>query len=205
VKKYFFTGLVILLPVAVTIWLVRFFLNLLTAPFMGLISIWTDRLPFSSPQLIGAISQILIILALVLIMWITGFVAKKFFFHQLIRFGDNLLIKIPLVRKVYKTSKEIVNSLFGSKENSFQQVVLLPFPYHGSYCIGLISSTSPKTCSNASDSELLSIFIPTTPNPATGFLVMCNKKDLIYLNMKTEEAIKYVVSCAVIQPEEKTL
>jgi uncharacterized membrane protein len=104
------------------------------------------------------------------------------------------------VNKVYKTSKDIVKSIFGSKERSFSQVVMLPFPYKGAYCIGLIAKEAPRTCSEAEQEELVSVFIPTTPNPSTGFLVMCQKSELILLNMKTEEAIKYVVSCGVIQP-----
>ncbi|PIS02963.1 MAG: hypothetical protein COT85_02735 [Chlamydiae bacterium CG10_big_fil_rev_8_21_14_0_10_42_34] len=202
-KKYFITGLVTLLPLAVTTWVVHFFMNFLTKPFIGFVYVLTNQIPIASPQLIRVISQICILITLVIFTWFLGFVARKFFFNHLIRFGDAILIKIPLVNKVYKTSKEIVSALFGAKEKSFKQVVLLPFPYQGSYCIGLITRDAPHTCSEAEKSELLSVFIPTTPNPSTGFLVMSNRSELINLDMSTEEAIKYVVSCAVIQPEEK--
>lgn len=200
-KKYFLTGLVTLLPLAVTIWIVHFVVNFLTKPFIGLVSLVTDRLPIASPQLIRTMSQIIILIGLLILTFFLGFVAQKFFFSQIIRLGDRILDKIPLVNKVYKTSKEIVTSIFSSKEKSFKQVVLIPFPYRGSYCIGLIAKQAPRTCSKAENSELVSVFIPTTPNPSTGYLVMCQKSELIYLKMKTEQAIKYVVSCAVIQPE----
>ncbi len=200
-KKYFLTGLVTLLPLAVTIWVVHFFVNFLTKPFIGLVSHLTDRLPIASPQLIRTVSQIIVLIALFIFIFILGFVARKFFFSQIIRLGDRILIKIPLVNKVYKTSKDIVNALFGSKEKSFKQVVLLPFPYSGAYCIGLVAKTAPQTCSESANEELISIFIPTTPNPSTGFLLLAKKSDLIFLKMRTEEAIKYVVSCAVIQPK----
>lgn len=202
-KKYFLTGLVTLLPLAVTIWVVRFLVHLLTNPFIGLVTLLTDRLPIASPQLIRNISQFLILVGLVLLTFFLGVVARKLFFNQLIRLGDRIIGKIPIVNKVYKTSKEIVQSLFGSKEKSFTQVVLLPFPYVGAYCIGLIAKTAPQTCSDAEKSELVSVFIPTTPNPSTGYLVMCKRSELINLNMKTDEAIKYVVSCGVIQPEAR--
>ncbi len=202
-KKYFLTGLVTLLPLAVTIWIVQFLVNFLTKPFIGLVTMLTDRLPIASPQLIRTISQIFILIGLFLFIFFLGFVARKFFFNQLIRLGDRILEKIPLVNKVYKTSKDIVKSIFGSKERSFAQVVLLPFPYKGAHCIGLIAKDSPRTCSDAEKQELVSVFIPTTPNPSTGFLVMCPKAELILLDMKTEEAIKYVVSCGVIQPDGK--
>lgn len=201
-KKYFLTGLVTLLPLAVTIWVVHFFVDFLTKPFIGLFSLLTDKLPIQSPKLVTTLTQIFILAVLFALTFVIGFTGRRFFFTQIIRLGDRLLTKIPLVNKVYKTTKDIVNSLFGSKEKSFKQVVLLQFPYPGAYCIGLIAKESPQTCSDAENKELFSIYIPTTPNPSTGFLVMCEKKDLILLDMKTEEAIKYVVSCAVIQPEE---
>jgi uncharacterized membrane protein len=199
-KKYFLTGLVTLLPLAVTIWIVHFLVDFLTKPFIGLVTILTDRLPIASPQLIKTVSQIFILIGLFLFILFLGIFARKFFFNHLIRLGDRILSKIPLVNKVYKTSKDIVKSIFGSKERSFSQVVMLPFPYKGAYCIGLIAKEAPRTCSEAEQEELVSVFIPTTPNPSTGFLVMCQKSELILLNMKTEEAIKYVVSCGVIQP-----
>lgn len=199
-KKYFFTGLVTLLPLAVTIWVVRFFVNFLTKPFLGIVTLATQKLPISSPELILRISQVLILIGIFLLLLFVGFIARKLFFNSLIRFGDRLISNIPLVNKVYKTSKEIVKSIFGTKTKSFSQVVMLPFPYQGCYCLGLIAKEAPKTCSNAIQDELISIFIPTTPNPATGFMVMSNKSELIYLNMKPEEAIKYIVSCGVIQP-----
>lgn len=199
-KKYFLTGLVTLLPLAVTIWIIHFFVNFLTKPFIGLVS---PFIPLASPQLTRTISQFFILVAFVLLTLFFGLVARRIFFNQLLRLGDQILIKIPLVNKVYKTSKDIVHSIFNSKEKMFKQVVLLPFPYQGAYSIGLIAKKAPKTCSEAEKKELISVFIPTTPNPSTGFLVLSEKSELIYLNMRTEDAIKYVVSCAVIQPETR--
>jgi uncharacterized membrane protein len=208
-KKYFLTGLVTLLPLAVTIWIVHFVVEFLTRPFVGIMNSLANLLPIrsmgfiSKQQFIHVISPILVLIFLFLGMLFIGFVARKFFFGHMLRWGDALLYKIPLVNKVYKTSKEIVKALFGSKTGSFKQVVMLPFPYHGCYCIGLIARDAPLTCSSAGHDQLVSVFVPTTPNPTTGFLVMSHKSELVYLDMKSEEAIKYIVSCAVIQPEWK--
>ncbi len=199
-KKYFLTGLVTLLPLAVTIWLVHFVVNFLTKPFLGIVSALTDRIPLNSFS-VRTISQILILILLFLLILSLGFVARRYFFNHLLRVGDRFLAQIPLVNKVYKTSKEIVKSLFSAKAGSFKQVVLIPFPYHGCYCVGLIARNAPHACSVTEHDELVSVFIPTTPNPTTGFLVMCHKSELIHLDMKSDEAIKYIVSCAVIQPE----
>jgi uncharacterized membrane protein len=203
-KKYFLTGLATLLPVAVTIWLVGMIVNFLTHPFIGLVTGLISRIPFTDPwtseAVIRTISQMLILFSIFLITAITGLVARWFFFNTILKFGDYILIKTPLINKVYKTAKEIINILFTSSKNSFQQVVMVKFPSKDCYCIGLVTREAPKTFKGIENNELLSIFIPTTPNPMTGFLIVAPKSDVIFLNMKTEEAIKYVVSCGVIQP-----
>lgn len=203
-KKYFLTGLVTLLPLAVTFWVISLVVGFLTKPFEGIVFSFLSSLPGFGhvPRApIHLISEILILIALFFLMLFFGFIARRFFFNRLIIFGDSILYKIPLVNKVYKTSKDIVLSLFNTKNQSFKQVVLLNFPYSGCYCLGLIASDAPDTCSTSIDTEMVSVYIPTTPNPTTGYLVMCQKSDLMYLKMKAEDAIKYVVSCGVIQPE----
>jgi uncharacterized membrane protein len=205
-KKCFVAGLVTLLPLAVTIWIVVFIVHFLTRPFMGIMTSLIKKLPpfgiFATERGIRTVSEILILIGLFLFTFLLGFVARRFFFHSLIKFGDKLLYRIPLVNKVYKTAKEIIQALFASKGQSFKQVVLAPFPYQGAYCVGLISHDAPRTCNTSVEKEMISVFLPTTPNPTTGFLIMCPKDELIFLEMKSDEAIKYVVSCAVIQPEK---
>jgi len=201
-KKYFFTGLLTLLPLAVTFWIVHFFINFLTKPFFGTVSLLTNHLPIG-PFAIRIITQLSILITLFLLILFLGLVARRFFFGKMLQIGDRMLIRIPLVNKVYKTSKEIVKSLFSSQVGSFKQVVMIQFPYTGCYCIGLIARNAPKTCSDAEGDELVSVYIPTTPNPTTGFLVMSKRSELILLDMKNEEAIKYIVSCGVVQPAER--
>ncbi len=210
-KKYFITGLVTLLPLTVTIVVVIFIMNFLTKPFMGFV---TDLLSqtqiqnfrfgiFSSKQVIQYGSQILILIAIFLFTLLLGFITRWFFFNTLIKYSDKILHKIPIINKVYKTTQEIIKTLFVSDKNSFKQVVLVPFPEKGTYSVGLVSRGSPKTCEKALNSELISVFVPTTPNPTTGFLLMFKKEDLVFIDMKTEDAIKYIVSCGVIVPEEQ--
>lgn len=204
-KKYFLTGLVTLLPLAVTFWVISFFVHFLTKPFEGAVMTLLNLLPAFGhipTQATRLISQILILIFLFLITLLLGFVARRYFFNSLLKIGDRMLSNIPLVNKVYKTSKDIVLSFFNAKKQSFKQVVLLNFPYNGCLCLGLISSDAPNTCSKLVDAEMVSVFIPTTPNPTTGYLVMCKTSDLTFLKMKPDEAIKYIVSCAVIQPEK---
>ncbi|MBS0625336.1 MAG: DUF502 domain-containing protein [Verrucomicrobia bacterium] len=208
-KKYFLTGLVILLPIAVTIAIIAFIINLLTKPFMGLVTqlLSHTQIPswgiITSEQMVRSISQAIILFGLFLITLVLGMVARWFLFHALLKGGDKLIYRIPLVNKVYKTTKDIITTLFASKKNSFKQVVMVPFPTGNCYCLGLVTRDAPQTCQKATKTEMVTVFIPTTPNPTTGYLMVCPTSDLILLNMKSEDAIKYIVSCGAIQPGKK--
>jgi uncharacterized membrane protein len=201
-KKYFLTGLVTLLPLAVTVMAVMFIVNLLTKPFMGIVSYPLSYLPIGSENLIRTISQILILITIFLFTLGIGLLARRFFFKSLMKIGEHLLSKIPLVSKIYKTAREIFHTLLSGEKKSFQQVVMFPFPHRGCYVLGLVSNDAPKTCSQATNEELISIFVPATPNPMTGFLIMRPRSELIYLNMRSDDAIKYIVSCGVVPPEK---
>jgi len=210
-KKYFLTGLVILLPATVTIAILIFVLNFLTKPFIGFMMkiISQTRIKdlsfyfFTSDQVIHYGSQIIIIIGLVLITLIIGYITQWFFIKSVINVSDSILKKIPIINKVYKTTQDIIKTIFVSDKKSFKQVVLVPFPDKTTYSIGLVSRESPEVCSEAKGAELITVLIPTTPNPTTGFLLMFKKEDLIYLDMKTEDAVKYIVSCGVIIPPVK--
>ena len=207
-KKHFIMGLVILLPLTVTILVLGFLIRFLTQPFVGLVSNFLARfdivhrgwLFLSSDHLVKYVSQFLILITLFLVTVFLGMITRWFFINALFRLGDRILHKIPIVNTVYKTTQEIIKTLFVSDKNSFKQVVLAPFPGPGSYMLGLISREAPPQCSKALNEELISVLIPTTPNPTTGFLLMFPKKNLIYLDIKPEDAIKCIVSCGVIHP-----
>lgn len=208
-KKYFITGLVILLPLAVTIAIAVFTVNFLTKPFIGFVSdflkefnILRKGFLFLSPeQVVLYGSKLLVLVCLFLFTLFLGMFARWFFFRALLGLSDKILHRIPLVNKVYKTTQEIIKTIFVTDKSSFKQVVMVPFPKPGTYVMGLISRESPLACSEKAGSTLISVLVPTTPNPTTGFLLMYKKEDLIYLDLKPEAAIKYIVSCGVITPE----
>jgi uncharacterized membrane protein len=203
-KRYFLTGLATLLPLAVTIYVVQFFVNFLTSPFLGIVTKLLEKIWFFGAVPIPVariISQILILMGLFGFTILLGAIARWFFIKTLIWMGDGVLRKIPFLNKVYKTSKDIIEILFASKKNSFKQVVMVRFPNQNCYSLGLISSEAPDTLAKHSPEELVSVFLPTTPNPTTGFLIVSPRSQLILLDMKTDEAIKYVLSCGVIQPK----
>ncbi len=209
-KKYFLTGLVLLLPIVLTIVIIAFIVRTLTNPFMGIMSHFftanssgqNGMFLFTNQKVLEITSQFVILVCIFLFILLLGMFARWFFIHWLIRAGEYILHKLPLVNKIYKTSKEIVSHLFGEDKKSFKQVVLVPFPREGIYALGFLSGRSPQEISDELKHEMISVFIPTTPNPTSGFTVMFNVKDIYYLKMKPETAIKYIVSCGIVNLDE---
>lgn len=211
-KKYFITGLVILLPLALTIAIVVFFFNLLTAPFLGIVKAFFSHYNLmeksftflNSDQLQNLVAQLLILASLFCIAMFLGFIARWFFFKTLIKFAEYLVKRIPLVNTIYQTCQEVIKTLFSSKTKSFKKVVLARFPNPDTFSIGLITQEGIPSLANTSHRDAVAVFIPTTPNPTSGFMIMINPNDLIYLDMKVEDAFKYIISCGVITPSFKT-
>lgn len=207
-KKHFVTGLVLLLPGVLTLGIFLFLINLLTRPFIGFTShlvakwdLFSGGLFFlSQTQIIEYASRIFILLALFFFLVLLGIVARWFFLHSLIKLCDQLLMRIPFINSIYKTSKDVIKTLFSTEKKAFQQVVLAPFPRPGVYVVGLIADKAPLSFSEKLGKELISVLVPTAPNPTTGFLIMIPQEDLVYLEIKAEDAIKYVISCGVILP-----
>ena len=210
-KKHFITGLVILLPLVITVAVIVFLVNFLTEPFIGGVSLILSKFHFtnqgflflSSQQLLRYEAKILILIVLFVFTLGLGILTQWFLVNFFFRMGDQILRRIPIVNTVYKTTQDIIKTLFVSDKSAFKQVVMVPFPRPDVYALGLIARDSPKICSKTVDEELVSVFIPTTPNPTTGFLLMFKRSDLILVDMKTEEALKYIISCGVIIPEDK--
>jgi uncharacterized membrane protein len=202
-RNYFITGLIILLPLAVTIIIITFIFNLLTEPFSGVISTLFDRsniladgfLFLSGKQLKEFLSQLLVLGFLFSLTVALGAIARYFFFNTLIDIWNYVIHKIPFVSSIYKSSQDIINTFFSTDTNSFKQVVLVPFPSQASYSIGLVTRSDVKGLHEA---ESVAVFVPTTPNPTSGFLILYPPKDLVFIDMKVEEAFKYVISCGMI-------
>lgn len=207
-KKYFITGLVILLPLALTIAIVMFMVNLLTTPFVGIVRgildyfdlLDTSFLFLSAENIQIVFSKIVILILLFFVTVGLGAFGRWFFVHYMLNLWDYILHRIPLVSSIYKTCKDVINTLFGSKTNSFKQVVLVPFPSQQSWSLGLLTIENMSGVPKDETDNIVAVFVPTTPNPTSGFMMMFNEKDVVYLDMKVEEALKYIVSCGVILP-----
>jgi uncharacterized membrane protein len=155
----------------------------------------------NAKQIQNLVAKSLILISLFFIVIGLGFIARWFLFKTLIKFAEYIVKRIPLVSSIYKTCQDVIKTIFTSKTQSFKQVVLVRFPHPNTYSIGLITREEIPSLANTSHSDAVTVFVPTTPNPTSGFLVMFKPSDLIYLNMKVEDAFKYVISCGVISPE----
>jgi uncharacterized membrane protein len=206
-KKHLVTGLMILLPLVITIWIVVFLVRLFTDPLMGLMEDLAQGNAVLATfyaehrTLFRTIAHIVILIALFFFTIFLGLLGRWFFLNTLINMSEGLLNRIPFVGKVYKVAKEVIKTLFATKTESFRQVVLVPFPHEGAWAVGLVAQEAPKVCREAVNKDLISIFVATAPNPTTGFLVMYPRDRLIYINMRVEEAIKFIVSVGLIHPE----
>ncbi len=205
-RKFFVTGLVILLPLALTFIIVAFVFNLLTEPFVDVVKgvlnyygwfsqgLWI----FSADQLQKLISQVLILILLFFITVFLGAITRWFFIKSFIKFWDYILHRIPFVRSIYKTCQDVIHTIFVTKTNSFKQVVMVRFPNEETWSIGLVTREELPGLPKELDPNLIAVFVPTTPNPTSGFLMLFKKEEVIYLDMKIEDAFKYIISLGVI-------
>jgi len=200
VKKYMMTGLVILLPVAVTFWIIVTIINWLTEPFLGVtkqvllfMGIANRAFLFLSAEDVLLItSKLFILVLLFLVITLIGIVGRYVAVRSLIRLGDALIHRIPLISSVYKTVQELIHTVFVSDSRAFKQVVLVPFPHEGCLSLGLLSREA------SADSDMLPVFIPTTPNPTSGYLIMFPRSQVVRLTMSVEEGFRYIISCGVL-------
>lgn len=203
-KKYFITGLIILLPLAVTLAILFFILNFITNPFVGLIEHFLKNLAWypTYQKLIHFILQLILLLFLIGFTVFLGFLGRWIAFKSMLTFYDYVMHRIPFIKTVYKASQQVIKGIFGTSTRSFKQVVMVPFPIQGAYAIGLVSGSAPAICEKTLNASLVTVFVPTTPNPTSGFLMLYKVEDVIFLDMKTEEAVKYVISCGVVTSDD---
>ena len=206
-RKHVMTGLAVLLPLALTFWIVFFLIGWFTEPFVGVAegmlgAIGLKGVPIlflSANGVLFVLSRLLVLLFLFSFILLVGVVGRHVFVRYLIRFGDSLLHRIPVIRSVYKTSQELIQTIFSSDTRAFKQVVLVPFPRDGSLAIGLVAREGPE------NSERVPVFVPTAPNPTSGYLVLYTHEQLIPLKMSIEEAFRYIVSAGALIPNPDAL
>jgi uncharacterized membrane protein len=210
-KKCFLTGLAILLPIVLTVAIVFFFINLLTNPFVNPVAEVLNHYDlfnhpfyiFNGQQVLFFVSKFIVLLALVFVVFVVGLLGKIFIVHYLVRFGEYIIHNIPVVNKIYKAIQDIVHTIFGHSEQRFSSVVLVPFPHSEMYSIGLVTSGAMPPSSDPEYQQRVSVFVPGTPNPAMGFMLLFPKDKILPIDMKVHDALKLVISCGVVAPNDQ--
>lgn len=195
IRSYLIAGLVIWLPILVTFGVVRFIVDILDQT----ISLLPNG--YQPEQLIGVnLPGFGVIISLVLLL-LTGIIATNFLGQRLMRVSESILDRIPLVRSIYNSTKQVINAILSTNSQAFRKVLLIEYPRKGLWSIGFQTSTANFVDSTVSSEEMVSVFIPTTPNPTSGFLMIVPKSDVKELSMTIDEALKCVISLGVMQPK----
>jgi uncharacterized membrane protein len=199
IRTHFFSGLAVLAPLFLTfvviIYLVRVADTFVVNPVFRLLP--TDPLDAQSKVILA---KLIIAVAVFLFVIMMGMAAERLLFRQFLGAAEGLLKSIPLFNKVYGSIKEIAEAFSGDKKGLFKRVVFIEYPRKGIYTIGFVTQDKRWDASAKTGRELLSIFVPSPPNPATGLFVMVPKEETIESALSVEEAIKVVISCGAVVP-----
>ncbi len=198
-KKYFITGLLVLVPLLITVWVISSLVGMMDQSLFLLPESWRPKaqLGLEVPG-IGALLTLLIV-------FVTGLIATNFFGKQLILFWEALLARVPVVKSIYASVKQVSDTLFSDSGNAFRQAVLVQFPRADSWTIAFVTGKPGGDVANHLHGDYVSVFVPTTPNPTGGYFLMMPRADVITLDMSVDEALKYIISMGVVAPAEKII
>lgn len=194
-RKYFITGLLILVPLAITAWVLHAVISTMDQSLLLLPVQWRPEalIGFKIPGL-GAVLTVLII-------FVTGLLTKNFIGNYVVAAWEALLNRIPIVNSIYSSVKQVSDTLFSSTGNAFSKAVLIQYPREGSWTIAFLTGKPSGDVAQHLGDDFISVYVPTTPNPTSGYFLMVPKKDAIELEMSVDTALKYVVSMGVVAPE----
>jgi len=199
VRTDFFTGLFAIIPFFVTAWALYFIINklnsLLLEPIMNILSQWLPG------QNVEGLTKIAIFIVLVLLLILVGFATRSIIMRNIFGFGEKILYRVPLVSAIYGGMKEISLAFLGKKQSIFIKVVLVEYPRKGIYSMGFVTSEAQSEIQKKTKQDVITIFMPTTPNPATGVFIIAPKQDVINLDMSVVDGMKMVISGGAFAPK----
>ncbi len=199
VRANFLTGALVVIPVVLTFWMLYFIIDklnlLLLEPIVNILGKWLPA------QNIEVLTKFAIFFLLLILLVVVGFGTRIIILRNIFGFGERLLCKLPMVSTVYRAIKEISFAFFVQKNTIFQRVALIEYPRKGLYQIGFVVSETRGEIQKKTKEAILSIFVPTTPNPTSGVLVLVPEKDTIPLDMSVTEAMKMVISGGAVTPK----
>jgi uncharacterized membrane protein len=198
-KKYFITGLLVLVPLFITVWVITSLIGMMDQSLLLLPLEWRPKnvIGFELPG-IGALLTLLII-------FVTGLIATNIFGQQIILWWELLLSRVPVVKSIYASVKQVSDTLFSNSGNAFRQAVLIQFPHQGAWTIAFITGQPSGDVANHLQGDFVSVYVPTTPNPTGGYFIILPKETVTYLDMSVDEALKYIISMGVVAPKAKNI
>ena len=201
-KKYLLAGLLVWLPLTVTVWVLHSVLGVLDGVFGWFLSATQAVLPVGAHASIEQLRDIpgLGVVVMLLGLLLTGAFAANMVGQWSLAQGSRLLSRIPIVKSIYSSVKQVSDTLFSSSGNAFREAVLIQYPRAGSWTIGFVTGKPGGEAALHLAGDYLSVYVPTTPNPTSGFFLMVPRADAIVLQMSVDEALKYVISMGVVAP-----
>jgi uncharacterized membrane protein len=197
-RKWLVAGLLVIVPVAITLSVLQWIIGTLDRTLLILPEAWhPDRLIGVHIPGFGVLLTLAILLSV-------GAVVSNFMGKKLVRWGDTLVSRIPVVRSIYSSVKQVSDTLFSPSGNAFRKAVLVQWPLTGVWTIGFVTGTPGGDVTNYLVGDYVSVYVPTTPNPTGGYFVMLRKSDCVELKMSVDEALKYVISMGVVVPRVTT-
>jgi uncharacterized membrane protein len=194
VKKYLITGLLIWIPLVITIWVLKLVVDTLDQSLLLLPEQWRTE------SFLGVhIPGLGVILTLVIV-FVTGVFATNFFGAQLVHLWHEILHRIPVVNSIYSSVKQISDTLFSSSGQAFRKALLVQWPREGMWTIAFLTGVPGGDVTQHLQGDYVSVYVPTTPNPTGGYFVMLARKDVIELDMTVDAALKYIISMGVVAP-----
>jgi uncharacterized membrane protein len=198
IRNVFITGLLITLPIALTYFILQFLFKNLDALSPVFTKVLIDfGAPIPEGYRIPALGLVITLLIVLIVGWFT----TNFFGKRMIQLGEKIVGKIPFVRRIYKGSKQVVQSIAHADTRAFRKVVLIEFPRRGMLAIGFVTGEARGEVQEKTKKDVLNVFVPTMPNPTSGFLVFAPQEELTEIDMTIEDGVKYVVSGGIVTKE----
>jgi len=192
-RKWLLSGLLVIVPLVITLGVLKWIIDTLDQTLWLLPNVWTDWLYAHNVRGLGVLFTLAILL-------IVGGIASNFVGKRLLGWGDQAVRRIPVVRSIYSSVKQVSDTLFSESGNAFRTAVLIQWPREGMWTIAFVTGAPGGDVVNHLPGDYLGVYVPTTPNPTGGYFVMLRRSDCIELKMSVDEALKYIISMGVVVP-----
>lgn len=196
-RRYLIAGLLVWVPLGVTFFVVKYLVDLLDQTLLLLPQAYRPE------ALIGIHIPGLGVILTVIVLLLTGIIAANYFGRTLVNIWEGLLARIPLVRSIYSGVKQVLATLFSDTSKSFKEVVMVEYPRRGAWTLAFVTGQGWQPAKQLVNEDLVNIYVPTTPNPTSGFFLMVPRKDIITLDLSIDDGLKMILSLGLIEPPAK--